>query len=106
MIEGCIGFLVGALVCVVMIGIGVCFGRIDKGQHNDDSDVRTYVPIRHRSRSSHKRDDKPTYEEKIMVLNTLRVGTTIWEHKVIDSIEEDIEHVREMDSRREETAQD
>jgi len=98
--------VIGALICFVFTGIGVCIGRDNKGQLNDDSDVRTYVYSRYRNRSRDKRDDKPTYEEKIMVLNTLRVGTTIWEHKVIDSIEEDVEHVREVDSRREETSQD
>ena len=103
---GCIGFLLGALVCLVFTGIGVCFGRSDKEQHDSDSDINIYVPMRHRNRGGNKRDDKPTYEEKIMVLNTLRTGTTIWEHKVIDSIEEDVDHVREMDSRREETSQD
>ena len=102
----CVCMAIGALIVFASIGIGVCFGRCDKGQHNDDSDVRTYVPIRDRSGSGDKRDDKPTYEEKIMVLNTLRTGTTIWEHKVIDSIEEDVDHIREMDSRREEASQD
>ena len=102
----CICMAVGALIVFASIGIGVSYGRCDKGQHNDDSDVRTYIPCRDRGRSSHKRDDKPTYEEKIMVLNTLRVGTTIWEHKVIDSIEEDLEYVEKMDSRREEASQD
>ena len=97
---------IGALIVFASIGIGVCFGRCDKGQHDTDSDFRIYIPMRHRNRSGNKRDDKPTYEEKIMVLNTLRTGTTIWEHKVIDSIEEDVDHVREMDSRREETSQD
>ena len=31
---GCIGFLLGALVCLVFTGIGVCFGRSDKEQHD------------------------------------------------------------------------
>lgn len=107
MIEwGCIGFLLGALVCLVFTGIGVCFGRSDKEQHDPDSDVNVYIPVRHRNRSGNKNNNPPTFEEKMMVLNTLRVGTSGFEQKVIDCIQEDMINERnKMDSRREEASQ-
>ena len=89
---GCIGFLLGALVCLVFTGIGVCFGRNDKEQHDSDSDINIYVPMRHRNRGGNKNNNPPTLEEKMMVLNTLRVGTSAFEQKIIDSIQEDIKN--------------
>ena len=104
---GCIGFLLGALVCLVFTGIGVCFGRIDKKQPDSDSDVNIYVPMRHRNRGSNKNNNPPIFEEKMMVLNTLRVGSSVFEQRVIDSIQEDIKNEwSKMDSRREEASQD
>ena len=104
---GCIGFLLGALVCLVFTGIGVCFGRIDKKQPDSDSDVNIYVPMRHRNRGGNKNNNPPTFEEKMMVLNTLRVGSSVFEQRVIDSIQEDIKNEwSKMDSRREEASQD
>ena len=101
----CICMAIGALIVFASIGIGVCFGRIDKKQPDPDSDVNVYIPMRHRNRSSNK-SNPPTFEEKIMVLNTLRVGASVLEQKVIDDIEEDIKSERyKMDSRREETFQ-
>ena len=103
---GCIGFLLGALVCLVFTGIGVCFGRNDKESHDRDSDVNVYIPMRNRNRSGNKRGCPPTFEEKIMVLNTLRVGSSTFEQKVIDSIQEDLTNERnKMDSGREEASQ-
>lgn len=102
---GCIGFLLGALVCLVFTGIGVCIGRIDKKQPDSDSDVNVYIPMQHRNRSGNK-SNPPTFEEKMMVLNTLRVGTSGFEQKVIDCIQEDMINERnKMDSRREEASQ-
>lgn len=103
---GCIGFLLGALVCLVFTGIGVCFGRSNKEQHGSDSDINIYVPMRHRNRGSSKNNNPPTCEEKIMVLNTLRVGSSAFEQRIIDSIQEDLTNERnKMDSRREEASQ-
>ena len=103
---GCIGFLLGALVCLVFTGIGVCFGRIDKKQPDSDSDVNVYIPMRHRNRSGNKNNNPPTFEEKIMVLDTLRVGSSAFEQRIIDSIQEDLTNERnKMDSRREEASQ-
>lgn len=45
-----IGFLFGVLTAIIFVGIGVCFGRIDKrdnkGELDGDSDIRLYVPSR------------------------------------------------------------
>ena len=96
----------GALVCLVFTGIGVCFGRSDKEQHDPDSDISVYIPVRYRNRSGNKDNNPPTFEEKMMVLNTLRVGTSGFEQKVIDCIQEDMINERnKMDSRREEASQ-
>lgn len=95
-----------ALIVFASIGIGVCFGRSDKEQHDPDSDVNVYIPVRHRNRSGNKNNNPPTFEEKMMVLNTLRVGTSGFEQKVIDCIQEDMINERnKMDSRREEASQ-
>lgn len=103
---GCIGFLLGALVCLVFTGIGVCFGRSDKEQHDSDSDINIYVPMRHRNRGGNKNNNPPTFEEKMMVLNTLRVGSSAFEQRIIDSIQEDLTNERnKMDSRREKASQ-
>ena len=85
---GCIGFLIGALVCVIMIGIGVCFGRCDK-RHNTteygfDSDIRIYVPLRYRDRGRDNGQDIPDKREIENVLYTLRIGASTREKKVID----------------------
>ena len=97
---------IGALIVFASIGIGVCFGRYDKEQLNRDSDIRIYIPVRHRDRSGNKNINPPTYEEKMMVLNTLRVGSSAFEQRIIDSIQEDLTNERnKMDSRREEASQ-
>lgn len=102
----CLCMAIGALIVFTSIGIGVCIGRCDKGQHDPDSDVIVYIPVRHRNRSGNKNNNPPTFEEKMMVLNTLRVGTSGFEQKVIDCIQEDMINERnKMDSRREEASQ-
>lgn len=104
----CLCLTVGALIVFASIGIGVCIGngRSDEEQHDSDSDVIVYIPVRHRNRSGNKNNNPPTFEEKMMVLNTLRVGTSGFEQKVIDCIQEDMINERnKMDSRREEASQ-
>ena len=97
----------GALISFALFGIGVCIGRYDKEQPNRDSDIRIYIPVRHRNRSGNKNNIPPTYEEKMMVLNTLRVGASALEQRVIDDIEEEIKNEwHKMDTRREKTSQD
>ena len=41
---GCIGFLLGAVVCLVFFGMGVCYGGCDSKQPDDDSDADTAAP--------------------------------------------------------------
>ena len=103
----CLCLAIGALIVFVSIGIGVCISdRSGKEQHDPDSDVIVYIPVRHRNRSGNKNNNPPTFEEKMMVLNTLRVGTSGFEQKVIDCIQEDMINERnKMDSRREEASQ-
>ena len=60
---GCIGFLIGAIVCLVFFGMGVCYGGSDPEQSDDDSDVRIYVLNRHRDRSRNQRDNPPDSKE-------------------------------------------
>lgn len=81
---GCIGFLLGALVCLVFTGIGVCFGRSNKEQPDPDSDMRLYVFNRYRNRGGDKRDRKPTSQEIEDVLFILRLGASDHEKWVID----------------------
>ena len=102
----CLCLTVGALICFVFTGIGVCIGRDYKEQHDSDSDINIYVPMRHRNRGGNKNNNPPTFEEKMMVLNTLRVGSSAFEQRIIDSIQEDLTNERnKMDSRREEASQ-
>ena len=102
----CLCMAIGALICFALFGIGVICGRYDKEQPNRDSDIRIYIPMRHRNRGGNKNNNPPTFEEKMMVLNTLRVGSSAFEQRIIDSIQEDLTNERnKMDSRREEASQ-
>lgn len=85
----CLCLVVGALIVFASIGIGVCFGRNNQGQLNDDSDVRTYIPCRDRDRGRNNRRDI-SLDEKMMVLRNIRRLTHGYERDVMDSIEEDL----------------
>lgn len=87
----CLCLTVGALIVFASIGIGVCFGRNNQGQLNDDSDVRTYVPIRDRSGSRDKRVYKYSDEEMIFVLHNLKRLTHGWERDIVDAMIEEKE---------------
>lgn len=74
-----------AIMAVLLVGIGVTIGRDDKGQLNDDSDVRIYVPDRDRNRSSdHGQFEQMDPEEVTAVLYLFRIGATSREKQVID----------------------
>ena len=88
---GCIGFLLGALVCLVFTGIGVCFGRSDKEQSVSDSDVRIYVYSRDRNRGGNKRVHQFSNQEMIFVLHNLKRLTHGWERDIIDAMIEEKE---------------
>ena len=93
MIEGSIGFLLGAIVCLIFFGTGVCIGndRSDKGQPLPDSDVRIYVYSRDRNRSGDKRVHKFSDEEMIFVLHNLKRLTHGWERDIVDAMIEEKE---------------
>lgn len=52
-----LGFLLGVVFSLVVFGAGAIYGN-SKGQSDDDSDVRTYVPVRDRSGCSGKQNNK------------------------------------------------
>ena len=84
---GCIGFLLGAVVAIVMIGIGVLIGDYNgdiERKHGLDNDIRLYVPVRYRDRGRDKRSSKPTSEEIVTVLYLLRIGASNHEKEIID----------------------
>lgn len=73
------------IMAVLLVGIGVQLGRSDKGQLNDDSDIRIYVPDRSRNRiSDHGHTQQMDPEEVTAVLYLLRIGATAREKQVID----------------------
>lgn len=74
-----------AIMAVLLVGIGVQLGRSDKGQLNNDSDVRIYVPDRNRNRgSNHGQLEQMDSEEVTAVLYLFRIGATSREKQVID----------------------
>ena len=71
---GCIGFLLGAIVCLIFFGMGVWYGGQE--EQDDVPDIKIYVPSR----------NKPTAQEIEDVLYTLRIGASNKEKKVIDHL--------------------
>ena len=89
----CFGFMLGAILTTAMIAIGVTIHdkRDTKGKLGGDSDIRIYTPCRDRDRSGDHGRDKPSLEEKVMVLGTLRTECTRYEKEVIDAVVEDLQ---------------
>ena len=90
-----IGAMAGLLFGTIFIGVGIIVGGIngtDKRHNNDipdgDSDIRIYVPCRCRDRGGGH--GSHTVEEKVMMLNTMRVGATWYEKTLIDEISDDL----------------
>ena len=86
------GVGIGMILSAALVGLGV---EIGQRHHTDvldaDTDTLIYVPHRDRDRSGGDGCDKQhTTEEKIMVLNTLRVGSTWYEKAIIDEIADDL----------------
>lgn len=82
---GCMGFLLGAITAIIFVGIGVCFGRSDKRELDNDSDVRVYIPDRDRNRSGNNGQLKQMDPKEVMtVLYLLRIGASNKEKHVID----------------------
>ena len=78
-----IGFLFGAIMALVFTGIGVIIGDY-KDTSERDTDVRIYIPVRHRHRSRTERVYQPTSEEITDVLCVMRLGASDHEKDVID----------------------
>jgi len=90
----CIGVLLGAVICLVFVGIGICFGRVDKGTDKrelcDDSDMRIYIPVGRRGGCGYNGSDLPTRQEIETVLRTLRMGACWTEKRVLDYLLDNI----------------
>lgn len=81
----CICLAVGALIVFVSIGIGVSYGRCDKGQHDSDSDIRIYIPMRDRNRCGNNGSNKRMEaEEVINGLQIIRMAASRQEKEYID----------------------
>ena len=81
----CLCLTVGALIVFASIGIGVCFGRCDKGQHDSDSDIRIYIPVRDRNRRGNNGSNKRMEaEEVINGLQIIRMAASRQEKEYID----------------------
>lgn len=93
-----IGIFSGMFFGIVFIGIGFIAGvkdGTDKGHNQDklpnDNTDGDLLHVRSGDRSSDNRRNTPhTVEEKIMVLNTFRTGSTIFEKSVLDEISDDL----------------
>ena len=47
----CMGFLMGAIFTLIIFGLGVLYDhRNNEEQRGNDSDMRVYIPNRHRDR--------------------------------------------------------
>ena len=89
MIEGSIGFLLGAVVAIVFFGMGVVVGDSDyrnhKRQSNDDRDMRIYVPHRIRDRRGNNGCNKQVESEEVKDrLQNLRLSLSEQEKKDVD----------------------
>ena len=86
------GVGIGMILSTVLVGLGV---EIGQRHHTDvldaDSDTLVYVPHRDRDRGGGDGCNKPSAEEKIMVLGTLRMECTRYEKEILDAIAEDLQ---------------
>ena len=75
----------GALICFVLFGVGVCFGRDYKRKSNDDSDMRIYVPDRDRDRRGNNGCYKQVEAEEVVDrLQNLRLALSAQEKIDLD----------------------
>lgn len=102
----CFGFLIGAVSCMVFMGVGIAIGqgRKDNDANNTSntdrhsevllhgrSDNVPDVPLRNGYRHSVERSDEPMAEKAVMVLQNFRVGACGFETGVIDWMIEQFE---------------
>lgn len=89
----------GALIVFASIGIGVCFGRINRhnqGKPDGDNDIRIYVPCRVRDRQrNHGSPARMDPQEVINVLYLFRIGACAREKQVIDYLIDKEEQINE-----------
>lgn len=78
---GCIGFMLGTLVCMIFFGAGVVIG--DKRTHDGDSDDIVYHFSPDRECGGMDRHD-PTPEEIETVLYVMRLGASDKERWILD----------------------
>ena len=84
-----IGFILGALMAIMFVGIGVVldrFGKDDpKGQCELDNDIRVYVPCRNRNRGGDNTGvERLDAEEVINGLASLRMALSAQEKEYLD----------------------
>ena len=106
----CFGFLIGALSCMVFMGVGIAIGQGRKDNDTRDtsntdrhsevllhghSDNVPDVSLRNRNRNSVKRSDESMVEKAVMVLQNFRVGACGFETSVIDWMIEQFEKEEE-----------
>lgn len=84
-----IGFLLGAITAIIFVGIGVCFGRSDKGNTErelaDDTDTSNVFDDRGWDRCrDHRCLEQLGAEEVTNTLQTIRIGATRTEKEALD----------------------
>ena len=86
------GVGIGMIVSAALVGGGIVIGeRHNTNVLDPDTDTRVYVPHRDRDRGGGDGCNKPSAEEKIMVLDTLRMECTRYEKEILDAIAEDLQ---------------
>ena len=87
------GVGIGMIISAALVGLGVEIGqRHHTNVLDTDSDTLVYVPHRDRDRGRGDGCDKQhTTEEKVMVLETLRMECTRYEKEILDAIAEDLQ---------------
>ena len=90
------GVGIGMILSAVLVGGGIVIGDRNN-QNNNQRELSADIPDDnlplHRVRNrccSDRPDLSHSVEEKIMVLNTLRIGSTWYEKTIIDEIAEDL----------------
>ena len=102
----CFGFLIGAVSCMVFMGVGIAIGQ--GGKDNDTRDTSNTdrhsevllhgrsdnvpdVPLRNGYRHSVERSDEPMVEKAMNVLEVFKVGACRYETEVIEWLEDMLE---------------
>lgn len=90
------GVGIGMIISIALVGLGVVIGDRNNKGHNSDKrcgspDNDSQPDDRNRDRRCDNGRNIPhTLEEKVMVLNTFRTGTSWFEKCVLDEISDDL----------------